>query len=151
MILKEKSESDQLAANQIQPSKEEATDDLDKTKKPETEQVQTSEEESSTDSKEKKVTPEVTDVQEKASSEPSSAVKEESKSDSSSEYISNPALSITITNRSKQEGSENEAPDTESIDATTNVDSEVEAAPKKHIIDVLFDFVRTDSELNPVL
>lgn len=34
---------------------------------------------------------------------------------------------------------------------TTNVESEADPVPKKHIIDILFDFVRTDEELNPVL
>lgn len=41
--------------------------------------------------------------------------------------------------------------DEESVDATTNVDSEVDPSLKKHIIDILFDFIRTDNELNSVL
>ena len=34
---------------------------------------------------------------------------------------------------------------------TTYIESEADPVPKKHIIDILFDFVRADEELNPVL
>lgn len=39
----------------------------------------------------------------------------------------------------------------QSADESTHVESEADPALKKHIIDILFDFVRKDDELNPVL
>ena len=39
----------------------------------------------------------------------------------------------------------------ETVDTATNAEYEADPALKKHIIDILFDFVRTDEELNPVL